>query len=194
MFIKFAESVFNLDFQRGFPTTAGMVGSQPGIPSTAAPPVGYFVASGLMIEATPDASYQQGVFYVNPGQGTPDERSFSGLNSRLGLNLRYYPKPFGSLLPFVIAGIGYQVNRRTSDGGNFDETINTENDFFYQGGIGLSYLLSPNVALDGSRVYRSTRSRSDLRFNVNDALDGSNQPTRFNALQLEVGLRFFLPE
>jgi opacity protein-like surface antigen len=124
-----------------------------------------------MIEATPDASYQQGVFYVNPGQGTPDERSFSGLNSRLGLNLRYYPKPFGSLLPFVIAGIGYQVNRRTSDGGNFDETINTENDFFYQGGIGLSYLLSPNVALDGSRVYRSTRSRSDLRFNVNDALD-----------------------
>lgn len=146
------------------------------------PNVGYFLADGLMAEARVSASFLRLDNVVNSGQGTEETRTNNVLNTNTELNLRYYLTKTGKLLPYVTAGGGYQTFRNKREDNTFGERTITTNNLFYQVGAGASWFLSPNLALDGTLRYRS------------ESYEGNNLggTIQQNAVQLDVGFRFFL--
>ena len=146
------------------------------------PSIGYFLADGLMAEAKASVSLLRLDNVSNSGHGTEEIRKNNILNTSMEFNLRYYLKQSGKLLPYVMAGGGYQTFRNKREDATFGERTVSSNNLFYQAGAGASWFLSPNVALDGTVRYRS------------ESFEGNNLggTVRQNAVQLEAGFRFFL--
>jgi opacity protein-like surface antigen len=146
------------------------------------PSIGYFLADGLMAEAQVAVSYLRLDNLQDFGLGVTETRTNNILNTSVELNLRYYLIKSGKFLPYVTAGGGYQTFRnRRNDSASGERTTTTDN-LFYQAGAGASWFLSPNVALDGTLRYRS------------ESFEGNNLggTVEQNAVQLDVGFRFFL--
>jgi len=147
-----------------------------------APNIGYFLADGLMAEGKLSITYFGLRVPLSTNQTPPEARSTNILNTSQEFNLRYYLKKSGFLLPYVTGGAGYQAYRTKTTDDTSRERVDEIDTFFYQAGAGASWFLSPNVALNGSILYRSVN------------YDGNNFTAVIeqDAVRSEVGLRFFL--
>jgi opacity protein-like surface antigen len=147
-----------------------------------APNIGYFLADGLMAEGKLSITYFGLRVPLSTNQTPPEARSTNILNTSLEFNLRYYLKKSGFLLPYVTGGAGYQAYRTKTTDDTSRERVDEIDTFFYQAGAGASWFLSPNIALNGSILYRSVN------------YDGNNFTAVIeqDAVRSEVGLRFFL--
>ena len=162
----------------GFNAQSDLVGS-----AYLSPNLGFFLRDGLMAEGTFSLSYSGLKDVLDFGQGNTESRNINILSTSLEFNLRYYLRKSGALLPYVTGGLGYEIYQARVTGGTFDDRDFKRNTFFYQTGIGMSWFLAKNIALDGAVRYRSDRF---------GAIDGFNNTVRQNVIQTKVGLRFFL--
>ncbi|MEM9931198.1 MAG: outer membrane beta-barrel protein [Bacteroidota bacterium] len=143
------------------------------------PTAGYFLLDQLMVEI------QTGIAYSRLSRNINRNTLNQTTTANFALNLRYYPKTFGKLLPYATAGIGLTSfnTRVTTDLFGEDRTSFTTD--MWQGGLGATLFLSPQLALDGTVLYQRTTSEQSNIF----PLGTFTQRT----LSFEVGFKFFLP-
>ncbi|CAH0999572.1 hypothetical protein LEM8419_00872 [Neolewinella maritima] len=147
------------------------------------PQLGYFILDGLLLEAAVTFDYR--TYRSDSRYRFHYAAAFDSYALDAGLTARYYVLQRGRLLPYAEVGLSYLQQRNHTgmravlvDGPKLRALP-------WRAGAGLSYILSPQLALDLSGVYqRGTTKR------LRDSWT-NNQPQR--RLQGTVGLRFFLP-
>ncbi len=151
---------------------------------TLTPRVGYFVLDGLMVEAAVEYTYNH--YDFDRAFNRPFNASASITDFEAGVRARYYFLQRGRLLPFASAGIGYFRYRQEANGARGDLNLAAKS-FVWQAGAGVSYFLSPQLALDLTAEY----NEGDARLTNDSSVLGGGVSER--QLRGSAGLRFFLP-
>lgn len=149
------------------------------------PWMGYFISDRLMLEGGLGIFHQSANNEINEiNVFRPEGEKTSSTSVGVNINLRYYLKKDGRLLPYLMAGGGFTFTNR-SFRNDFGESSESTQTVPFRFGAGTSYFLSPYLALDAELAYE--RSNRISQFQIATETPSSR-------VGLNVGFRFFLPK